>query len=88
MCLVSFFKSGFFNSLFSFNLALLSDAILLDLEPISSSLSALDSVSLVSLLFVLSFLLFISLGTTSPLSLLVALCSANFLLSKSDLIFF
>ena len=84
MCLVSFFKSGFFNSRFSFNLALLSDAMLLDLEPISSSLSALDSVSLVSLLLVLSFLLFISLGAGSPLSLLVALCSANFLLSKSD----
>ena len=64
---------------FSFNLALFTDAKLLSLASISS-LNALETVSFNSLLFAPNFCFFPSL---SPFSLFVALCSANFLLSKS-----
>ena len=67
--------------LFSFCLALLTEAKLLSLASISS-LRALDTVSLNSLLFVPDFKFFLSLISLSPFSLLVALCSANFLRSK------
>ena len=61
--------SSLVSSLFSFNFALLSEAILLVLASISS-LNALETVNFNSL-FLVSGL------PVSPLSLLVALCSAN-----------
>ena len=61
--------SSLVSSLFSFNFALLSEAILLDLASISS-LNALDTVNFNSL-FLVSGL------PVSPFNLLVALCSAN-----------
>jgi hypothetical protein len=67
--------------LFSFCLALLTEASLLALASISS-LKALETVSFNSLFFVPAFKVFLSLFS-SPLNLFVALCSANFLLSKS-----
>ena len=68
--------------LFSFCLALLTEAKLLSLASISS-LRALETVNFNSLFFVPDFKVFLSLLSLSPLSLLVALCSANFLRSKS-----
>ena len=67
--------------LISFCLALLTDAKLLSLASISS-LNALETVNFNSLFFVPAFNVFLSFSL-SPLSLLVALCSASFLLSKS-----
>ena len=79
------FKFSLFSSLFeffnSFCLALFTDAKLLSLVSISS-LSALETVSFNSLFFVPN-LVFFSLLSVSPFNLFVALCSANFLLSKS-----
>ena len=79
------FKFSLFSSLLtffnSFCLALFTDAKLLSLVSISS-LKALETVSLTCLLFAPN-LLFLSLSE-SPLSFLVALCSASFRLSKSD----
>ena len=63
----------------SFSLALLTEAKLLSLASISS-LKALETVNFNSLFLTPDFIFFPSF---SPLSLLVALCSANFLLSKS-----
>ena len=83
-CFNSILFSLLFNSLFSFNFALLNEAKLLDLEPISSSLSALDKVNFNSLFFDPIFP-FKSFETVSPFNLFVALCSASFLFSKSDL---
>ena len=57
----------------------MTEARLLSLASISS-LKALETVNFNSLFFTPDFIFFPSL---SPLSLLVALCSANFLLSKS-----
>ena len=68
--------------LISFCLALLTDAKLLCFASISS-LSALDTVNFNSLFFVPAFKVFLSLFSLSPLSRLVALCSASFLFSKS-----
>ena len=65
----------------SFCRALLTDAKLLSLASISS-LNALETVNFNSLFFVPAFNVFLSFSL-SPLSLLVALCSASFLLSKS-----
>mgnify|MGYP006179026695 CR=1 FL=1 len=74
---------GFQNNMFSFCLARLIDAKLLALNSDSSSFKALDKVSLYSLFFPNAlFLKSLSFGA-SPLSLRVALCSANFLFSKS-----
>ena len=75
--------SSFFNSLFSFCLALFNEAKLLPLEKLSSSLKALDIVNLSSLLLGLN-LLFESFVIVSPFNLFVALCSANLRFSKSD----
>ena len=79
--------SFLFKFLFSFCLALFRDARLLDLIPISSSLRALEIVNFNSLLFPPSLFDLLSFGETSPFNLLVALCSANFLFSKSELVF-
>ena len=68
--------------LFSFCLARFTEAKLLSLASISS-LRALETVNLSSLFFVPAFKVFLSLLSLSPLSLLVALCSASFRLSKS-----
>ena len=68
--------------LISFCLALLTEAKLLCFASISS-LNALDTVNFNSLFLVPAFKVFLSLSSLSPLSLLVALCSASFLLSKS-----
>ena len=68
--------------LFSFCLALLTEAKLLSLASISS-LRALETVNFNSLFLVPDFKVFLSLLSLSPLSFLVALCSANFLRSKS-----
>ena len=73
--------SFFLRSLFSFNFALLRDARLLVFVSISS-LKALEIVSFSSLFFDPIFS-FESLEGTSPLILLVALCSASFRFSKS-----
>ena len=78
--------SSLFNNLFSFCFALFNEAKLLDLVPISSPLNALETVSFNSLLFPPSFWDLLSFWTFSPFNLLVALCSANFLFSKSDVI--
>ena len=72
--------SPLFKFFCSFSLALLTEAKLLSLASISS-LRALDTVNFFSLFFVPNFIFFPS---PSPLSLFVALCSANFLFSKSD----
>ena len=70
-------------SLFSFSLARLIEARLLPFNSLaSSSPKALEIVSFNSLFFGLLLSLFSFVA--SPLSLLVALCSANFLFSKSD----
>ena len=86
MSLLIGFKLSLLSLLFkffcSFSLALFTDAKLLSLASISS-LNALETVNFSSLLFAPNFCFFPSL---SPLSLFVALCSANFLLSKSLLI--
>ena len=74
--------SSFDRFLFSFSLALFTDAKLLSLASISS-LKALDTVNFVSLFFTPDFKVFLSLFWLSPLSLLVALCSASLRLSKS-----
>ena len=71
--------------LFSFNLALFTEAKLLSLASISS-LRALETVNFNSLFFVPDFKVFLSLLSLSPLSLFVARCSANFRLSKSFVI--
>ena len=71
--------------LFSFCLALFTEAKLLSRASISS-LKALETVNFNSLLFVPAFKVFLSLFSFPPLSLLVALCSANFRLSKSFVI--
>ena len=71
--------------LFSFCLALLTEASLLALASISS-LKALETVNFNSLFFVPAFKVFLSLLSFSPLSLLVALCSASLRLSKSFVI--
>ena len=68
------------DNLFAFCFALLIEAMLLDLNSDSSSFNALDNVNLYSL-FLPDSLLLTSLET-SPLSLRVALCSANFLFSE------
>ena len=77
----------FLVSLSSFSLALLIDAKLLDLVPISSSLKALDIVNFNSLLFPPILFALVSFKKVSPLILFVALCSASFLFSKSELIY-
>ena len=86
MSLLTGFKFSLLSFLFkffcSFSLALLTDARLLSLASISS-LKALETVNFNSLLLVPNLCFFPSL---SPLSLLVALCSANFLFSKSFII--
>jgi hypothetical protein len=64
----------YLSFLCSFSLALLTDAKLLSLASISS-LNALETVNFVSLFFVP---VFDFLPSLSPLSLLVALCSAIF----------
>ena len=64
--------SSLVSTLFSFNFALLREAILLVLASISS-LKALETVSFNSLFLASGF----PLSPASPLSLLVALCSAN-----------
>ena len=71
--------------LFSFSLALLTDAKLLSLASISS-LRALETVNFNSLFFVPDFKVFLSFPSPSPLSLFVALCSASLRLSKSFVI--
>ena len=71
--------------LFSFNLALLTEAKLLSLASISS-LKALETVNFNSLFLFQTFKVFLSLLSLSPLSLFVARCSANFRLSKSFVI--
>ena len=76
--------SSLFKILFSFCLALLTEAKLLSLASISS-LKALETVNFNSLFFGPDFSVFLSL-LSSPLSLFVALCSANFLRSKSFVI--
>ena len=73
--------SSFLRSLFSFCFALFRDARLLDLVSILS-LKALETVSFCSLFFDPIFP-FKSFGDNSPLSLLVALCSASLRFSKS-----
>ena len=78
-------SSSLFKSLFSFCLALFNEAKLLPFPLKSSSLNARETVSLSSLLFVVPFPLLLSLLGTSPFNLLVALCSASFLRSKSEL---
>ena len=77
--------SSFVKFLFSFCLALLTEASLLALASISS-LKALETVNFNSLFFVPAFKVFLSLLSFSPLSLLVALCSASLRLSKSFVI--
>ena len=72
-------SSFLFSSLFSFFFALFKEAKLLALNSISSSLSALDTVSFSSLLFEPIF----PFWALSPFNLFVALCSASFLFSKS-----
>ena len=76
-------RSGVPNLVFfnSFCLALFTEARLRSLISISS-LRALDTVSFISLFFVPNFD-FLSLFSESAFNLLVALCSANFLFSKS-----
>ena len=78
-------ESSFVAFLISFCLALFTDAKLLCFASISS-LSALDTVNFNSLFFVPAFKVFLSLFSLSPLSRLVALCSASFLFSKSFVI--
>ena len=79
-------SSSWFKSLFSFCFALFNEAKLLPFPVKSSSLSALDTVNFNSLLFEAPFPAFESLlGVVSPFNLLVALCSASFRLSKSEL---
>ena len=85
-CKISLFSS-LLKILFSFNFALFNDAKLLDLVPISSSLNALDMVNFNSLLLPPNLFVLLSFVETSPLILFVARCSANFLFSKSELIF-
>ena len=81
-CLLSLF-----DSLFSFCLALRIEAKLLPLNSTPSSLfKALEIVSFNSL-FLFTFFSLFSL-VESPFNLFVALCSASFLLSKSDKFFF
>jgi hypothetical protein len=77
--------SSFVKFLFSFNLALLTEAKLLSLASISS-LNALDTVNFNSLFLVPAFRVLLSLLSFSSFSLLVALCSANLRLSKSFVI--
>ena len=85
MSLFTGFKFSLFSSLFallsSFCLALFTDAKLLSLVSISS-LKALETVRLTCLLFEPNFD-FLSLSE-SLFIFFVALCSASFLLSKSD----
>ena len=69
---------------FSFCLALFKDAKLLDFASTWSSLKALEIVNFNSLLLLAILLDLLSFCGASPFSLLVALCSANFLFSKSD----
>ena len=77
--------SPFIKFLFSFCLALLTEAKLLSLASISS-LRALETVSFNSLFLVPDFKVFLSFPSLSPLSLFVALCSASLRLSKSFVI--
>src|SRR6056300_1153477 len=77
--------SSLVKFLFSFCLALLTEAKLLSLASISS-LKARETVNFNSLFLVPAFKVFLSLLSLSPLSLFVALCSANFLRSKSFVI--
>ena len=72
--------SSFLRSLFSFCFALLREAKLLDRVSIAS-LKALETVSFSSLFFGPVFV-FRSLDKNSPLTLLVALCSASLRFSK------
>ena len=74
--------SSFDKFFISFCLALLTDAKLLSRASISS-LKALETVNFVSLFLTPVFKVFLSLFPSLPLILFVALCSANFLLSKS-----
>jgi len=81
ICFLFSLSSFLFAFLSSFCLALFTDAKLLSLVSISS-LNALETVNLTSLFFVPIFV-FLSLFSLSSFNLFVALCSANFLFSKS-----
>ena len=76
--------SSWFKILFSFCFALFKEARLLDFISAWSSLKALEIVSFNSLLFPRVLFDLFSFGAASPFNLLVALCSANFLFSKSE----
>ena len=77
--------SCLFKFLFSFCLALLTEAKLLSLASISS-LKALETVNFNSLFLVPVFEVFLFFISNSFLSLFVALCSANLRFSKSFVI--